>query len=66
MPGRTNWLQARQLMAHGLRPLLSKSKLEFVSPAGERLTKGDDSRTVAEIFHCDLPREADTSDVVPV
>ena len=39
-------------MAPGLRHLLSKSKLAFVSPRGELLTTSDDERSISDILGC--------------
>eukprot|EP00930_Biecheleria_cincta_P050854 TRINITY_DN36028_c0_g1_i1.p1 TRINITY_DN36028_c0_g1~~TRINITY_DN36028_c0_g1_i1.p1 ORF type:complete len:266 (+),score=36.07 TRINITY_DN36028_c0_g1_i1:26-799(+) len=49
-PSTTSWLQARLLMTPGLRPLLSKSRLAFVSPDGANLTRADDDRCIDDIF----------------
>jgi hypothetical protein len=51
---RTTWLDTRMLMVPGLRPLLSKSRLAFVSPRGEVLTRSDDARSLSDILGCGL------------
>ena len=49
-PSSTTWLDARLMMADGLRPFLSRSRLAFISPQGEYLTRSDDTRSIADVL----------------
>merc|ERR1712070_214433 len=49
----TTWLQARQMMAKGLRPYLARSKLKFVSSSGEYFTLEDDEQSMSVLLHLD-------------
>lgn len=46
----TTWLDARLMMAEGLRPFLWRSRLAFISPQGEQLTRLDDTRSIADVL----------------